>query len=291
MKENEIKKTVKEGYAKIAKDESTCCPPATKVSGQASPAEDYGETIGYSQEELHSVPEGVNLGLGCGNPVALASLQEGETVLDLGSGAGLDCFLTAQKVGQTGKVIGVDMTPEMVEKARKSAEKGGYTNVEFRLGEIENLPVADHSIDAVISNCVINLSPDKKRVFQEAFRVLKPGGRIMISDIVLTKQLPAFIKESVAGYIACVSGAMMRNDYLACIEAAGFQTVQILDETLFPFESLMNDPTARAIVEDTKMTSEEAKEIAGTIVSLKVQGFKAGAHQASLETDQKYCID
>ncbi|MDH3770709.1 MAG: arsenite methyltransferase, partial [Nitrospirota bacterium] len=215
MKEDEIKKTVKEGYAKIAKDENTCCPSATKVSGQASLAENYGETIGYSQKELHSVPEGANLGLGCGNPVALASLLEGETILDLGSGAGLDCFLAAQKVGQTGKVIGVDMTPEMVEKARRSADKGVYTNIEFRLGEIENLPVADHSVDAVISNCVINLSPDKKRVFQEAFRVLKPGGRIMISDIVLTRQLPAFIKESVAGYIACVSGAMMRDEYLA----------------------------------------------------------------------------
>ena len=291
MKENEIKKTVKEGYAKIAKDENTCCPPATKVSGQASLAEHYGETIGYSQKELHSVPEGANLGLGCGNPVALASLLEGETVLDLGSGAGLDCFLAAQKVGQTGKVIGVDMTPEMVKKARRSAEKGGYTNVEFRLGEIENLPVSDHSIDAVISNCVINLSPDKKRVFQEAFRVLKPGGRIMVSDIVLTRQLPAFLKESVTGYIACVSGAMMRDEYVASIEAAGFQTVQILDETLFPFESLMNDPTAKAVVADTKMTAEEAKEIAGTIVSLKVQGYKVDPRPLSLETDQKYCID
>jgi len=183
------------------------------------------------------------------------------------------------------------MTPEMVKKARRSAEKGGYTNVEFRLGEIENLPVSDHSIDAVISNCVINLSPDKKRVFQEAFRVLKPGGRIMVSDIVLTRQLPAFLKESVTGYIACVSGAMMRDEYVASIEAAGFQTVQILDETLFPFESLMNDPTAKAVVADTKMTAEEAKEIAGTIVSLKVQGYKVDPRPLSLETDQKYCID
>ena len=291
MKKDEIKETVKEGYAKIAKDESTCCPPATKVSGQASLAEHYGETIGYSQKELHSVPEGANLGLGCGNPVALASLLEGETILDLGSGAGLDCFLAAQKVGQTGKVIGVDMTPEMVEKARRSADKGVYTNIEFRLGEIENLPVADHSVDAVISNCVINLSPDKKRVFQEAFRVLKPGGRIMISDIVLTRQLPAFIKESVAGYIACVSGAMMRDEYLACIEAAGFQTIKVIDETPFPFDCLINDPTAKAIIEDARITTEEAKKIAGTIVSLKVEGYKVNFQPASLGTSQKYYID
>lgn len=291
MKEDEIKKTVKEGYAKIAKDESACCPPATKVSRLASLAEDYGETMGYSQEELHSVPEGANLGLGCGNPVALASLQEGETVLDLGSGAGLDCFLASQKVGQTGKVIGVDMTPEMVNKARRSAEKGSYTNVEFRLGEIENLPVADHSIDVVLSNCVINLSPDKRRVFQEAFRVLKPGGRIMISDIVLTRQLPAFIKESVAGYIACVSGAMMRDEYVACIEAAGFQTIKVIDETPFPFDCLINDPTAKAFIEEAKITAEEAKEIAGTIVSLKLQGYKVNLHPASLGTSKKYFID
>jgi arsenite methyltransferase len=291
MKEDEIKKTVKEGYAKIAKDESACCPPATKVSRLASLAEDYGETMGYSQEELHSVPEGANLGLGCGNPVALASLQEGETVLDLGSGAGLDCFLASQKVGQTGKVIGVDMTPEMVNKARRSAEKGSYTNVEFRLGEIENLPVADHSIDVVLSNCVINLSPDKRRVFQEAFRVLKPGGRIMISDIVLTRQLPAFIKESVAGYIACVSGAMMRDEYVACIEAAGFQTIKVIDETPFPFDCLINDPTAKAFIEEAKITAEGAKEIAGTIVSLKLQGYKVNLHPASLGTSKKYFID
>jgi len=282
MKEDEVKKTVKEGYAKIAKDESTCCPPATKGSGQASLEEHYGEKIGYSQEELHSVPEGANLGLGCGNPVALASLQAGEIVLDLGSGAGLDCFLAAQKVGQTGKVIGVDMTPEMVEKARRTAGKGGYTNVEFRLGEIENLPVADHSIDVVISNCVINLSPDKKKVFQEAFRVLKPDGRIMISDIVLTRPLPAVIKESVAGYLACVSGAMMRDEYLACIEAAGFQTIKVIDETPFPFDCLINDPTANAIIEDAKITAEEAKKIARTLVSLKVQGDKVNLHPASL---------
>ncbi|UCE64243.1 MAG: arsenite methyltransferase, partial [Nitrospirota bacterium] len=254
--------------------ESPCCPPAEKIEGKESRAEDYGKTIGYSLDELHSVPEGANLGVGCGNPVALASLKEGETVLDLGSGAGLDCFLAAQKVGSTGNVIGVDMTPEMVKRARRSAEDGGYTNVKFKLGFIEDLPVAGNSIDAVISNCVINLSPDKKKVFQEVFRVLKPGGRMMISDIVLTRELPRAIKESVEGYHACVSGAMVSDEYLRCIETAGFQAIKVIDQTPFPFDLLINDPTAMAIFEEAKIAPTEAEEIAGTIVSLKVQAYK-----------------
>ncbi|MFQ6022629.1 MAG: arsenite methyltransferase [Acidiferrobacterales bacterium] len=270
----DIKRAVREGYAKIANRENTCCPPGSAVCGKAGLAEGLGSSIGYSENELRSVPEGANLGLGCGNPVALASLQDGETVLDLGSGAGFDCFLAAQKVGKIGKVIGVDMTPEMVEKARRNAKKAGYENVEFRLGEIENLPVADKSIDVVISNCVINLSPDKKRVFQETFRVLRPDGRIMISDIVLTKELPAFIKGSIEAYISCISGAMIRDQYLSCIEAAGFQGIKVVAETPFPFDCLINDPTAKAIIEDEKISAEEAKKIAGTITSLKVQGYK-----------------
>ena len=274
MKKNDIKKTVKEGYAKIAREENTCCSPGSTVCGGASLAEDVGRTIGYSDDELRSVPQGANLGLGCGNPVALASLQDGETVLDLGSGAGFDCFLAAQRVGKTGKVIGVDMTPAMVKKARRNAKRGGYENVEFRLGEIENLPVADNSVDAVMSNCVINLSPDKERVFEDAFRVLRPGGRMMISDVVITKALPAFIKDSIKAYIGCVSGAMMRDEYLDCIKAAGFQGVKVIGETLFPFDCLIDDPTAKAIIENEKVTAEEAKEIARTIISLKVQGEK-----------------
>ena len=219
-------------------------------------------------------PKGANLGVGCGNPVALASLQEGETVLDLGSGAGLDCFLAGQKVGSTGKVIGVDMTPEMVSRARRSVEEGGYTNVEIRLGEIENLPVDDNSIDAVISNCVINLSLDKKQVFREAFRILKPGGRMMISDIVLTRALPRNIKESLEGYHACVSGAMVKAEYLSCIESAGFQGIQVMGQALFPFDLLINDATETAIIEETMIDPTEAKEIVETIVSLKVQAYK-----------------
>src|SRR4030043_1269161 len=211
MDKEEIRKVVREGYAKIVKQDSSCCDPVkSSCCGSTDLAQDISRNIGYTEEELKAVPEGANLGLGCGNPVALASLKEGETVLDLGSGAGFDCFLAANKVGNQGKVIGVDMTPEMLDKARENARKSDYENVEFRLGEIETLPAADNSVDVIISNCVINLAPDKGRVFKEAFRVLKPGGRLMISDIVLTKELPDAIKNSIEAYIGCLSGAIMR---------------------------------------------------------------------------------
>ena len=223
---------------------------------------------------MDSVPEGANLGLGCGNPVALASLKEGETILDLGSGAGFDAFLSANRVGKNGRVIGVDMTPEMIARARANAVKGGYKNVEFRLGEIENIPAADNSIDAIISNCVINLSPDKKSVFQEAFRALKPGGRLMVSDIVLLKDLPDFIRESVAAYVGCISGAMLKNNYLATIEQAGFQEVKVLDETLFPVDCITNDPTAGAVIENLKLTKEDINSFSNSVVSIKVQAIK-----------------
>lgn len=221
-----------------------------------------------------AVPEGSNLGLGCGNPVALASLKEGETVLDLGSGAGFDCFLAAQKVGEEEKVIWVDMTQEMVERARKNAGKGGYKNVEFRLGEIENLPLADNSVDAVISNCVINLSPDKARVFKEAFRVLKPGGRLVISDLTLVKELPDFLKSSVEAYVGCVSGAALKNDYIEFIESAGFQNVEVVGETSFPIESMANDPIAKAVIEGLNAPSGKLKEVASSVVSIKIRGIK-----------------
>ena len=274
MKEAEIKKKVREGYAKVAKTEGSCCVPASPCCGSADLAQTISKNIGYTDEELKSVPEGANLGLGCGNPVALASLAEGETVLDLGSGAGFDCFLAANKVGKTGKVIGVDMTPEMIEKARENAQKGDYQNVEFRLGEIENIPAADNSVDAVISNCVINLSPDKRRVFQEVYRVLKPGGRLMVSDIVLLKELPEFIKNCVAAYVGCVSGAMMKDDYIEAIGKAGFQEVKIIDEASFPIDSIANDPTAKAIISLMNISSEEIKDIANSVLSIKVQGIK-----------------
>jgi len=274
MRKKEIKKVVREGYAKIAKQDSSCCGPVTSCCGSTDLAQDIGKSIGYTEEELTSVPQGTNLGLGCGNPVALASLREGETVLDLGSGAGFDCFLAADKVGEKGRVIGVDMTLEMIEKARENARKGNYRNVEFRLGEIENLPVADNLVDVVISNCVINLAPDKRRVFMEAFRVLKPGGRLMLSDMVLVKELPDFIKSSIEAYIGCLSGAMMRGEYIAAIEAAGFQEVGIIDETSFPIECMANDPTAKTIIENLRILPEEVEEVASSVISIKVYGVK-----------------
>ena len=275
MKKDEVKKMVRQGYATIAKKDSSCCTPVTCCCGSTNPAEKISKEIGYTDQELKSIPEGSNLGLGCGNPVALASLKEGETVLDLGSGAGLDCFLAANNVGEKGKVIGVDMTSEMIERARENARKGSYQNVEFRLGEIENIPAADNSVDVVISNCVINLSPDKKRVFEEAFRVLKPGGRLMVSDIVLLKELPDFIKTSIEAYIGCVAGAIMKDEYTELIRGAGFDEVQIIDETTFPVEGMVNDPTAQRVMNALNITVEKVKEIASTVVSIKVQGRKA----------------
>ena len=274
MEKEKVKKVVREGYAKIAKQDSSCCAPSKSCCGSGNLAEEVSKSIGYTEEELRGVPEGANLGLGCGNPVALASLKEGEVVLDLGSGAGFDCFLAATRVGDEGRVIGVDMTPEMLEKARENARKVNSKNVEFRLGEIENLPVADSSVDVVISNCVINLSPEKRRVFNEAYRVLKPGGRLMVSDIVLLKELPDVLKNSIEAYIGCLSGAVMRDEYIGTIKAAGFRDVKIIDETSFPVEFIANDPTAKQIIENSKTPPEKVREVAGSIMSIKVYGIK-----------------
>jgi len=247
MKDEEIRKVVREGYAEIARQGNSCCAPSSPCCSQPFQAEDISKKIGYSNEEITSVPEGANLGLGCGNPTTLASLN---------------------------KVIGVDMTPEMIASARANAEKGGYENVEFRLGEIENLPAADNSIDAIISNCVINLSPDKRSVFLEAFRVLKPGGRLMVSDIVLLKELPGFIRESVAAYVGCISGAMLKNDYLATIRGAGFQGVKVLEETPFPIDYITNDPLAEEVINKIGATQKDIENFADSVVSVKVQAVK-----------------
>jgi len=275
VKEEKVKKIVRDGYAKIAKKEKTvggsptsCCSNAPDMS------EDISRRIGYSEKEISSVPAGANLGLGCGNPVALAYLKKGQTVLDLGSGGGFDCFLAANRVGKGGRVIGVDMTPEMLDKARENARKGKYENVEFRLGEIENLPVADGKVDVVISNCVINLSPNKKRVFEEAFRVLRPNGRLMVSDIVLLKKLPEIIRKNVQAYIGCLSGAEMKDRYLQMIKEAGFQEVKIIEENYFPVENMANDPTAQAIAKTKEIPAEKLKKIANTVASVKVSGVK-----------------
>ncbi|MEM2885344.1 MAG: arsenite methyltransferase [Thermoproteota archaeon] len=270
-----LRRAVRKGYAKVAKQGTGCCTPASSACCcTKSTIAEVSKRIGYSQQEIESVPEGANLGLGCGNPLALASLEPGEVVLDLGSGAGFDCFLAAKRVGKNGRVIGVDMTPEMVDKARANARRGKYANVEFRLGEIENLPVADNTIDVIISNCAINLSPDKGRVFQEAFRVLKPGGRIMISDIVLTKQLPDHIKKDIQAYVGCLSGAELKRRYLKLIEDAGFSQVKILEETHFPAEGVINDQTARAITKKLKISRQEVAKLASTVASVKVSGIK-----------------
>lgn len=266
MKED-VRKAVRNSYGRIAKGKM-CCQPADTVT-------DIAKKIGYAEEELKAVP-GANLSLGCGNPVALASLREGETVLDLGSGAGLDCFLAAKKVGNRGKVIGVDMTPEMIDKARENAKKGNYGNVEFRLGEIENLPAADNSVDVVISNCVINLAPDKRRVFKEAFRVLRPGGRLMISDIALLKELPDSIKDSIKAYVSCLSGAIMKDEYLAGIRATGFQETEIVGEAPLSnvLSSMVDNPEIKAIIEDLRISPEELGALANSGASISVCAFK-----------------
>jgi SAM-dependent methyltransferase len=274
MENEEVKKIVKEGYAKVAKQSGSCGCPVSSCCGSTDVAQDISKKIGYTDKELSAVPEGANMGLGCGNPVALASLKEGETVLDLGSGGGVDCFLAAEKVGRNGKVIGVDMTPEMIEKAKENAKNGNYTNVEFRLGDIEKLPASDNSVNAVISNCVVNLAPDKKKVFVEAFRVLQPGGRLMISDIVLLKELPDFIRDSINSYVGCISGALMKEEYISAIKSAGFKEIRIIDETSFHFEGMTNDPVAKAVFENLKISPEKAKEIAGSVISIKVHGVK-----------------
>jgi arsenite methyltransferase len=273
MKEEKVKKIVRNRYAKIAKTGGSCCAPSASCC--SAPTDDQvSKMIGYSEEDLNAVPEGANLGLGCGNPTALATLREGERVLDLGSGAGFDCFLAARKVGKKGKVMGVDMTPEMLEKARFNAKKGKFTNVEFRLGEIENLPVADNSVDVVISNCVINLAPNKKRVFEEAFRVLSPKGRLMVSDIVLLKKLPESVQKNVDAYAGCISRAEIKDKYLESINEAGFKEVKILQEKVYPLEYIISEPKTDEVINSLGMTQEETREAANSVVSISVSAAK-----------------
>ncbi|MBD3155922.1 MAG: arsenite methyltransferase [Candidatus Aenigmarchaeota archaeon] len=221
MMKNKVKNIVKKKYSEIAKNNSSCC--TCKCS------DDISKELGYSKKELDSVPEGANLGLGCGNPTALAQLKEGEVVLDLGSGTGLDVFLAANKVGEDGHVIGVDMTEDMINKAKENSKKGGYKNVEFRLGDIEDLPIDDNSIDVIITNCVINLAPDKSKVFEEAYRVLKNKGRMYVSDIVLLDELTEKQRADEELLTGCVAGALLKDDYINKIKKIGFK-VKILSE-------------------------------------------------------------
>ncbi|ELY86249.1 arsenite methyltransferase [Natrialba taiwanensis] len=253
--DDEQHETVRDRYAEVASDDTGCCESSSNAdcgSGTESPTSDdtdtetltgcctndetsttWAEQVGYSSEEIESVPTDANLGLGCGNPTAIANLIQGQTVLDLGSGGGFDCFLAANEVGTDGHVIGVDMTPEMIEKARANSEENDTENIEFRLGEIEHLPVSDDTIDVIISNCVINLSPDKRQVFEEAYRVLRPGGRLAISDIVLTAELPDELRADLDSIAECVGGATRIKKLEGLLEEAGFQDIQIepQDET------------------------------------------------------------
>ena len=252
MEEKEIKNAVKKRYAKFAEENISCCPICDSKKNDIT---EQIKSIGYSTNELKSIPESAVLGLGCGNPTALADLKEGETVLDLGSGAGVDIFLSANKVGESGHVIGVDMTEEMVKKAEVIAKENGYRNVEFRLGEIENLPVNDNTVDVIISNCVINLSPDKLQTFKEAFRVLKPGGRLMVSDLVTEGALPEDIKKSFDAWSGCIAGALEKNEYLDTIKKAGFRDIKIVNQNRYTQKEIDG-------------------RLVGKITSIKVRAYK-----------------
>lgn len=258
-KTDDIRKMVREGYGKVARQGTSCCSFGGCCSSSGS-AKDISKTIGYSEEEMGAVPDGANLGLGCGNPVAMASLKEGDVVLDLGSGAGFDAFLAAKKVGFSGRVIGVDMTDEMLDRARANVVRGSYKNVEFRKGEIEALPVESGSVDVIISNCVINLSPEKDKVFREAFRVLRPQGRLMVSDLVQVKEMPEAVKASVEAYVGCLAGAEMKEAYLRLIKEAGFEDIRIISQDSYPVDAMVTD--------------KGIKDIEDSIASIKVHAVK-----------------
>jgi SAM-dependent methyltransferase len=276
FEETDIKEAVRERYAGHATKGTSCCAPSASSSSCCcgSSEASVSEALGYDAEDLAAIPEGADLGLGCGNPLAILELREGETVLDLGSGAGIDCFIAARRVGPSGHVIGVDMTTEMVLRARTNAVKAGVENVEFRLGEIEHLPVADGTVDAIISNCVVNLVPDKAQVFAEAFRVLKPGGRLSVSDIVLLGEVPLAIRESVDAYVACLSGAILRSDYLALIEQAGFTDVSVNESRTFTVGDVVAEDLVAEFAQQSGATIEELQEAAAMFQSIRVQARK-----------------
>lgn len=267
-----IKSAVRRRYGAIVAGGGGCCAPAG--SGSRSSCCDSSLAAGYGPEDLAAAPDGANLGLGCGNPVALASLKPGEVVLDLGSGAGFDAFLAARRVGAGGRVIGVDMTPEMLARARELAARHGYANVEFRQGDIERLPVEDASVDAIISNCVINLSTDKARVFRESFRVLKPGGRLMVSDLVLLKPLPAAMRGNLDAYAACLAGALLKDDYLGAIRAAGFQQLEVVGESRYEFGDPTPEQVATARKLDAAITPADLEAASEAVASVKISALK-----------------
>jgi len=276
--EKSLKESVVESYGKLAKSTQgglfsklfACC-------NLSENANQVGKAIGYSETELSSVPKDSNLGVGCGNPSTLVNLKVGETVIDLGSGAGFDAFIVSPIVGPNGKVIGIDLSDEMLDLARKNIEKGNYTNVEFLKGDIEQLLLENNIADHVISNCVINLSQNKQEVFKEAFRVLKFGGKLSISDIVLEKELPEFVKNSLTGHIACVSGAEKLEDYLDYIREAGFKNILIESKAEFPLELMLADPQVGKIAKEMNfnLNSQEAKDIASRVKSVSITATKS----------------
>ena len=263
-----LRRAVAEGYARIAEGEDAGC--CSSGCGCGAPAE-ISRVVGYRDDDLAAIPAEADLGLGCGNPVALAELRPGETVLDLGSGAGMDAFLAASKVGPGGRVIGVDMTPAMLARARRNAGQGGHANVEFREGLIEALPLDDASVDVILSNCVINLSPQKDRVFREARRVLRPGGRMIVSDLVLEAELPAAIAERIDATIGCVGNASLRADYLRTAHEAGFGTVEILKESSYGASIAADSPLARDVARDTGLPLSRIAELLGGVTSLTLR--------------------
>ena len=278
----ERRSAVRDRYARAATMEESCCGPSdcgpsTAAGGTATAAPATAEQIscavGYDETDLANVPEGANLGLGCGNPVALASLAPGETVLDLGSGAGIDCFLAAERVGPAGSVIGVDMTPEMLERARDNARKGGFTNVEFRLGEIEALPVADSTVDVVISNCVLNLSGERPRVLAEALRVLKPGGRIMISDLVSERPVPDFVAASKESLVGCLP--VLVREYEEDLAAAGFAEVSVVPRQRYP-ANVLTDPQVQAVIRRDPAREREVRDFVASIHGGTIEAVKPG---------------
>jgi len=262
-----IKEQVRDRYGEIARKRSGCCGAVSSCCG-------VSDRVGYRAEDLEQLPAGADLGLGCGNPTALDEIRSGETVLDLGSGAGIDAFLAARKVGPEGRVIGVDMTTDMILRARQNAAKGGHTNIEFVQAEIERLPLADQSVDVVLSNCVINLSPDKGQVFAEAFRVLRAGGRMMISDIVLARPLPPAWEKSVHAYVGCVAGAQLKDEYLDLIRQAGFREVQLLKEVSYSTLFNEQDPFLLQAIQEIGATLAQAREVLSSILSISVKMLK-----------------
>lgn len=265
-----IRSAVSERYASVAqRASSSCCGPSS-CCGSVSAEDQTALRAGYSGDDLATLPAGANLGLGCGNPTAIEALKPGETVVDLGSGAGIDVFIAARKVGPEGKVIGVDMTDSMLEKARENARAGGFTNVEFRKGKIEELPVENETVDVIISNCVINLSPEKEKVYREAFRVLKPGGRMMVSDIVLDRELPSQVRENMNAWAACVGGAIRRDVYLEAIRKAGFSEIQVQRASKFDDVFPADDPGVQAMAAEFGIPEAEIPSVLGSVTSLEI---------------------